>query len=451
VKIHECVETEGVVVKTIGELEHGAGGLERHGEARPEAFRPGEAEADHCFEPCIVRRLPEGFLKNRNGEVVVLELGEEQERLGTHRPARGLGEQLVRNRAGTRPLAGRKMRPRGSECPPLALVPHFGGGESERLLGEFCRNGGCTAIGRELGGVLERAGDVGVGRVHRERAMTCTDDWVVCDRRQACMNRDPLFLKVVVDAGREQRMRETNRGVLAFDYMRRKRRLMSVSASTPARSRSLLDGVPTAAASASASRVGRGKTASPRAYNLVERLRNRQRLQRIDLVRKRAGDLQREKRVSTRALVDPEERLSGERPAQPVVQEPVQRAGAERSDDETPRFQARSSSEGFHAVVEPPRQQEPQIVARESTQRERQCRGRRRIEPLHVVDCNEHTAVAASECSASRTATASARESRRSSDSCSRSNATSSACRLGGGSTGSISSRMPSRRSPNPT
>jgi hypothetical protein len=68
----------------------------------------------------------------------------------------------------------------------------------------------------------------------------------------------------------------------------------------------------------------------PRADELVERLRNRERLQWIDLVRERARKLQREERIATGALVDPQQRLARERPVQTVAQEPMERAEAER-------------------------------------------------------------------------------------------------------------------------
>jgi hypothetical protein len=48
---------------------------------------------DERFERRMRRRLAYGFLEERNGEVVVVELGEEDERLGAQRTSRP-GEQI---------------------------------------------------------------------------------------------------------------------------------------------------------------------------------------------------------------------------------------------------------------------------------------------------------------------------------------------------------------------
>ena len=58
----------------------------------------------------------------------------------------------------------------------------------------------------------------------------------------------------------------------------------------------------------------------------------RKRLSRVDVHIENAGQLQREERVTARPLVDAEQRLARERPVEPVAQEPVERADAERPD-----------------------------------------------------------------------------------------------------------------------
>ena len=82
---------------------------------------------------------------------------------------------------------------------------------------------------------------------------------------------------------------------------------------------------PTACPSADGERErvarGRRKTGEPRAHELVERLGNRQRLERVDVHVENARQLQREERIAARPLVDAEQRLARERPAEAVVQE----------------------------------------------------------------------------------------------------------------------------------
>jgi hypothetical protein len=63
-------------------------------------------------------------------------------------------------------------------------------------------------------------------------------------------------------------------------------------------------------------------------------LRNRKRLQWIDVLVDSPGDLERKERIAARSLVDAEQRLARERPVQPVAQEPVERTDAERTDPE---------------------------------------------------------------------------------------------------------------------
>ena len=96
VEVHECLEPEDVVVEARrrARVRHAC----PRGPPRipPEAFRPGEADVDARLERRLRRRLAQGLLENGNGEVVVLELGEEEEGLCAQRAALRLGQQIVR-------------------------------------------------------------------------------------------------------------------------------------------------------------------------------------------------------------------------------------------------------------------------------------------------------------------------------------------------------------------
>ena len=76
----------------------------------------------------------------------------------------------------------------------------------------------------------------------------------------------------------------------------------------------------------------RWKAGQAYANQPFERLRHRQRFERIDIAVERPSDLEREERVAARALVDPEKCLACERSAETIAEQPVDRADAERPD-----------------------------------------------------------------------------------------------------------------------
>ena len=87
--------------------------------------------------------------------------------------------------------------------------------------------------------------------------------------------------------------------------------------------------------------------------------------------------------------MDAEQRLPREGPVEPVVQEAVQRADAERPDRQPPDalllerlFELRRP----RAFPEPPREQHEHAVGLDPSQREREHGRRGRVEPLDVVD-----------------------------------------------------------------
>ena len=137
----------------------------------------------------------------------------------------------------------------------------------------------------------------------------------------------------------------------------------------------------------------RGQPGEPRAEELVEPLRHRQRLERVDVRVERAGQLQCEERIPARPLVDAEQRLASERPPQAVVQEPMERADAERTDRQplqALRCERLLELRRLGPVGEPPGEQHEHRARGEPSQGERECAGRGCIEPLHVVDGEQH-------------------------------------------------------------
>ena len=188
-ELHECLEPEDVVVEAVGKLEGGTRALERRRESLPEAFRPGEADVDARLERRLRRRLAQRLRENGNGEVVVLELGEEKQGLGAQRAALRLGQQIVGDRSRARPLPCSEMRTSRSERPPVALVARVRRRQPERVLGELGRERRRAAIGRETRGVVEHGGDAGVRRLRRQREVTGAEERVVDDAPQPARER----------------------------------------------------------------------------------------------------------------------------------------------------------------------------------------------------------------------------------------------------------------------
>jgi hypothetical protein len=203
------------------------------------------------------------------------------------------------------------------------------------VLGEFGRESRCAAIGRETRGVVERGGDVRARRLRRQRKVTGTEERVVDDAGNTLVNAATLLSQVLVKDRGQQRVREANGPVFAFDHICSERRAERVCrnarpleerlrrSSHRGGERERLTG-------------GGGELVDPRAHELFERLGNRKRLKRVDVRVENAGQLEREERVTARPLVDAEQRLPRESPVQPVAQEPMERAHAERPHDELP-------------------------------------------------------------------------------------------------------------------
>ena len=167
----------------------------------------------------------------------------------------------------------------------------------------------------------------------------------------------------------------------------------SASAATPARSRSDSEGAPNAEASASARRVGSG---SPeiRARTSSSSVSGTGRgCGRVDVRVESTRQLEGEERISARPLVDAEQRLTRERPAEPVAQQLMERTDAERPHPQLP------DALRTERLLEHRRLRAPSTSRRASNRstrlrgepahRERERVRRRVVEPLDIVD-REH-------------------------------------------------------------
>ena len=318
----------------VGELERGARRRERTVESAPEALGPGEADRNPGLEPLVRRCVAERFLEHGDGQVVVLEIGEQQEGLGAERPLVDLGEQVGGDRPRARPLSGREVCARSRQRPRVELVAQRGRRQSERLFGELRRRPApaprSSASARRF---VEHPRDVGVGRVGAQREVPGANDRIVGDLGDPRVDATPLVPEAAVEDRRQQGMREADERSVTFDDPRREgglERLRGDSRLLEQRLRRRADG--------GRDREGfpraRGKRLEPRPHELVERLRDRKRLQRFDVRGKNARDLEREERVPAGSLVDAEQRLPWKRRSQSITQEPMKRADTQWTDSD---------------------------------------------------------------------------------------------------------------------
>ncbi len=129
-----------------------------------------------------------------------------------------------------------------------------------------------------------------------------------------------------------------------------------------------------------------------RAQEVLDRLRHRDVLPdgRRPARGQGASQLEREERVSERRLVEPAQEVPGEAEPQPLGEHPPRSAEAERTDLETlqppprERLLQRGGTPGTLG------EQKPNRLVLEPPRGERERLGRRRIEPLDVVDRHEH-------------------------------------------------------------
>ena len=187
-------------------------------------------------------------------------------------------------------------------------------------------------------------------------------------------------------------MREANRAVLALDDVRGNGRFEGLDrdagpAEQRLRRRAERGGERERPAG------GCRKCGDPRADELLERLGDRERLQRVDVGVEDAGELEREERIAARPLVDAKQRLAREGRAEPVAQESVESTGAQRSDGHSPDAIAGKlllDPRRRRLVTEPAREQQEHSIRIHPAQRKGKCAGGRRVEPLHVVHGDEN-------------------------------------------------------------
>ena len=151
--------SQHVVLEIVGEIKCCTRMFERSHVSRSKACRPRESAMDERLERRSRLRLTKGFLEQHHATVDTLELSEQDERLGAQRTDFRLGEQIGRDRPGTRPLTGNVVCTSRVERSTMALFAPVERRQSERVLGELGRDGRRAPVACKARGVVEHVGD----------------------------------------------------------------------------------------------------------------------------------------------------------------------------------------------------------------------------------------------------------------------------------------------------
>ena len=280
------------------------------------------------------------------------------------------------------------MQLRRSQRPPASLILCSGRRQPQRMLGELRGERRRAAPRRGPRGLVHYCGHVRVRSGRREAEMPRAVEWVVHDLSDSPVDASPFVPELRIEEGREQRVTEAKRVAFAFDHVRDNGRIERVRIDAgPLEQRGR--GSPECGCESERLARRRGKAGEARTQEPLERLRDGKRLCRVDLEAEGTPELERVERIATRALVDPEQRLTREGPIHSVAQKPVQRADAQRPERQPLDVLLRERLLDLRrlcAVCAAPCEEKAHPACIEPPQSERQRVGRGRVEPLQVVD-----------------------------------------------------------------
>jgi hypothetical protein len=284
----ERADSKRVVVEGLGELECRPGLIERRDEPVPKTCRPRKPTVNDRLKSRPRGGFAQSFLEQLNGTADAFEVRDQDESLGAQRADLRLRKQLGRDTPRTRPLSGGLMRTSCGQRSAMAFVVFVRRREPERVFEQFCCEGRRTTIGRQNRGVVEHTGDLGVRCVSGQRKVAGAEERIFDDFRDTSVDTCPPLAQVQVEDRRKQRVREANRPVLALDHVchccRFERACLNarpLEQSLRRRAERCGEGKRLAS--------GRGERVDPRAYELFERLGNRERLERIDILVEKPG------------------------------------------------------------------------------------------------------------------------------------------------------------------
>ena len=278
-------------------------------------------EADDQAQPLVDRRpqsrqcdrFAERVLEQRDhaSEVLRLDLGHQDERLGSLGACRRPRDEIVRQLPCSLDVTRGEMSPSCRERPAVRVRQALGGSEAKRVLAELGRDDRRPLAGGGRCRLLERGREPGVRPVRRQGEVPSARDRVAGELRQPTVDLLPLVRReALVENRREQWMREANGATLELDHVLRERRV----------ERAPLDAeIPELGHRQPRMRGGEherfarhaGEAGEPGGHELLQPLGDGQRQCRISnraLCAQRPSELEGIERVAARRLVQPEQR-----------------------------------------------------------------------------------------------------------------------------------------------
>ena len=290
----------------------------------------------------------------------------------------------------------------GREQLPTAADGAAGSGrrERDRELGQLGGRPRRATRGRDRGRGLQRVGDPGRRPARAERKMPGALLGVVDQLRQAAMQRSPpARVELRLDARRQQGVAEADALVVQLHDRRCLGRAKPPG--TVAASDATASTIETVGSLEQRNRLEHlanllGQRRQARRDQPGERRGNGQPLTRARAparLLERAPELERVERIPARRVVKLDQRRPRKRDAEPLAQQTMRRADAQRAEPQPPQPLARKRA------LEPERSRLRAAAAARDENRDRRCRQpskrerehgrRRRIQPLHVVDRNQ--------------------------------------------------------------
>ena len=318
---------------------------------------------------------------------------------------------LPAQRRDRRPRLGLGQRARGLDVAGGETCGGLAEPASRQLFRSFARRQPCGR-GQEIGGglrcaapsgprrgALDLGGDVLVRACRAEREVARTLLGIDDHRRETLVQpAPPLACCGSVDDRREQRVREPDPVALGDQHARvlrldhgGARVALPVERLHDRGDRRLRERSGRERDDARVGREGR----DPCRHQVLDAPRHRQRLVPAFVAPERARDLEREERVAAGSVREPDEQRPRQGRPEPAADQVVQRRHRERSDDDplttVVRQRTREPERQVGVSFDPPRheQREP---GRQPPRREREGLLRRRVEPLDVVDRQQHGA-----------------------------------------------------------
>jgi hypothetical protein len=314
----------------------------------------------------------------------------EYERLGAGRIVCGFGQCRFCELASAPCVAGSEMGSGSQDRPSMPSLAIVVRRQAAGELAELGSDDGRPPDARGGGSLVERRGDACVRTLRREGKVTGALQWIANDLREERVARAPcLFVGALVDARSQERMGEPQTIRDSLDDPGGHRGLERVLRARLAQRAHISLAQRGQEHERTSRRLRqRGDTS---AKELVQRLRYGEWLHRVEVLWECSCDLERVERIAPRHVVYPQQRRSREDALEPLADDGLQRAGAQRANAQ-PVQRCRRERElewrSLAPLAESPRQQDPERRA-QSPQGEGERVGGGAIEPLHVVHGQE--------------------------------------------------------------